>query len=741
MADGAGQGRGDAISGAGGAALLQGLLRLAAMLERPFDEAALRAALPVEEDLLELRHLERTVERLGFASQVLKATRSRLRRLPTPFLLVGREAGRVWVVRARTGSHVVLVEALHGGTTAATPTRAAAGAVRILLLRPAAAAHVPADQVPEPPAAAAKTPTAGPWRQQLMRRLRPVLGQVALASVVINLLALASPLFTMTVYNKVINHAALRTLDVLAIGMVSLFVFELVLRTLRGHLTAHTGARLDAALGVDTLHHLLRLPYRTFESVPAAQLLERLRQLEQVRTFLSSHLPLLMVDLAFVGLFLAAILCLAPSLALLTLGAMPLFALLSILAQRHQGALLQAQFKATAGKNAHLSETVGAALTVKALALEADMEARFDGRLVESAWFGFRASHVGHLIGSLGQALQQVTALGIVYVGARLIVAGEMSIGALVAVSILSARALAPMRQIAQALAQLQQTREAFTRLDALMREAPEGGPDQGVELPWTGRLRLERVTFHYAPGRPPALCEVSLDLAPGTALGVVGAPGSGKSTLVKLLLGLERPDTGRVFLDDHDLARLPPAAYRGRIGVVPQEVQLFSGTIAENIAMGARDRSFARIHAAAKFVGADEFIRRLPEGFDTRLGEGGSGLSLGQRQLVAIARALVRNPRILILDEATSALDAAAEAYLLANLRRAASGRTLVMVTHRPSVLAVCDRAVLLRQGRIVLTDTPQEVLRRTQAQGQAQGLAGAAAAAGRGSGAERQA
>ena len=709
MASGVGQGRrGKAAAGGHGAeALLQGFLRLGQMLDRPFDETQLRAALPADATEPDLEHLERAAERLGFVAQTLKANGWRLRRLPTPFLLIGREPGRAWVVRARTGSHLVLVEAVHGATTAATPARAAAGAGRALVLRPTGTAQKPA---------AAPKPVAGPWRQQLMRRLRPVLGQVALASVVINLLALATPLFTMTVYNKVINHAALRTLDVLAIGMISLFVFELVLRSLRGHITAHTGARLDAALGTDTLHHLLRLPYRTFETVPAAQLLERLRQLEQVRTFLSSHLPLLMVDLAFVGLFLTAILCLAPSLALVTLAAMPLFALLSLLAQRHQGALLQTQFSATATKNALLSEIVGGALTVKALALEAEMESRFDGRLVDSAWSGFRASHVGHLVGSLGQALQQVTALTVVYVGARLIVAGEMSIGALVAVSILSARAVAPMRQIAQAWAQLHQTREALARLDALMREAPETQGDQGVELSWAGRLRLEQVTFSYARGRPPALAGISLDLAPGTALGVVGAPGSGKSTLVKLLLGLERADEGRVLLDDHDLARLPPALYRGRIGVVPQEVQLFSGTIAENIAMGAPDRSFGRINAAAKFVGADEFIHRLPEGFDTRLGEGGSGLSLGQRQLVAIARALVRNPRILILDEATSALDAAAEAYLLANLRRAASGRTLVMVTHRPSVLAVCDRAVLLRQGRIVFAGTPSEVLRRTQ-------------------------
>ena len=209
----------------------------------------------------------------------------------------------------------------------------------------------------------------------------------------------------------------------------------------------------------------------------------------------------------------------------------------------------------------------------------------------------------------------------------------------------------------------------------------------------------------------------MSFEVAPGSMLGIAGAPGSGKSTLVRLLLGVEVPESGRVLLDDHDLAAVSPVSYRAQIGVVPQEIQLFAGTIAENIALGAADRTLARVVAAARFVGADEFIRRLPQGYETVLGERGTGLSLGQRQLLAVARAIVRNPRMLVLDEATSALDTAAEAHLLANIRRAGSGRTVLVVTHRPAVLEACERVLLLERGRVAHVGSAAEVLALTGA------------------------
>jgi len=231
------------------------------------------------------------------------------------------------------------------------------------------------------------------------------------------------------------------------------------------------------------------------------------------------------------------------------------------------------------------------------------------------------------------------------------------------------------------------------------------------------GRIRFENVSHRYTEDGSPALEDVNLEIESGQVLGVIGPPGSGKSTLTKLLLGLDQPDRGRVLIDDLDVRLWSPTALRQQIGVVPQEVQLFAGTIAENISMGAVDRSFERVVAAAKFVGAHDFIQRLPKGYDTVLSERGGGLSAGQRQLISIARALIRNPRILVLDEATSALDAATEDALLANLKRASRGRTIVMVTHRLGALTIAHRVLLLCEGHVEQEGTPNQIAAFTRA------------------------
>ncbi|MDW8124470.1 MAG: peptidase domain-containing ABC transporter [Geminicoccaceae bacterium] len=685
----------------GPSARLVGFARLLAMLDRPVVERELSAAWPAIEERAEPEELVRLATRLGMTAQLQRVRGRRgLARLPAPCLLLGAEPQAVRILRGRTGQHCVVVDPLSGETVASTPKSLLAWVRHALLIR--------ADVAP-----AARGGLLEP--RAILARLGSAFAEVVLASVVLNILALATPLFVMTVYNKVIGQAALATLDALAIGMATFLVFELVLRALRAHVASHTGARLDVALGGEVVHRLLALPYRRLVAAGGGEIAERLRELELLRGFVVGQLPLLLVDLAFVGLFLAALFVIAPLLGWITLAVLPLFVLLSALAHGPQQRAARAAGRWALAKSACLAEAFGQALTVKALALEPEIERRFERRLVASAWSQFKSASLAGVTGALGQGLQHATALVLVYVGARAIVGGELSIGALVAGSILSARTIAPVRQLFSAWHQLAQARTAWTRLSAGLAEAPEARPGSRAPLPaLEGRIRLEGVRFSYVEDRPPALADVTLEVRPGTMLAIVGPPGSGKSTLLKVILGLEQPQAGRVLVDEHDIRTLSPVELRARIGFVPQEIELFAGTVAENIALGAADRSFARIVAAAKFVGLHDLVQRLPQGYDTPLGERGQGLSAGQRQLVALARALLRNPRILLLDEATSALDAAAEAQLLANLKRAGSGRTILFVTHRLAVLEACDRALLLDQGRIVAEGTPAEIRAR---------------------------
>jgi ABC-type bacteriocin/lantibiotic exporter with double-glycine peptidase domain len=352
-------------------------------------------------------------------------------------------------------------------------------------------------------------------------------------------------------------------------------------------------------------------------------------------------------------------------------------------------------------------------LTVKSLALEPEMERRWEVRLANSAFTSYRAGNLSNVAATLGYLLQMVASLAILSVGAILAIEGEMTVGALIACNMLANRVLVPLRVIATAWHQVQETKEAFRRINEVMEEAAETPPGTASPTPeLRGRIQFEAVDFSFEPGQAPTLRGIDLSIDKGSVIGVIGPSGSGKSTLAKLMQGLYRPSAGRVTIDGTDVQHMSLQALRQQIGVVPQDNQLFAGTVRENIQMGALSRDPDRVVAVAKFVGAHDFIQRLPKGYETVLGERGVGLSNGQRQLLCIARALVRNPRILILDEATSDLDPVAEDFLLRNLQRAARGRTIVIVTHRLAPLAIADRVALLIEGRIERVGPPAEVI-----------------------------
>lgn len=540
-------------------------------------------------------------------------------------------------------------------------------------------------------------------RRLLSGRFRRVVFAILLASLVINVFALAAPLFVMTVYNKVIAQAALDTLNVLALGMLTLYAFDTVLRGIRGYIVSHTGARVDAILGGETMHRVLNLPYRDLESAPAGLMNERLRQLDTVREFFTGVVSVLLVDQFFILLFLIALFFLSPFLSGIALAVLPIFALLSFALHWAQRGFFEQRFRALATRSSTYLETLRNALTVKSLGLEPEVERRWEERVADAAATGFRAGNLAASVSVVGMLLQQLVALAIVFFGARLVIHGELSISALVAANILAARAIAPVRQTVSAWNQLQEARTAFQQLRVFLESPQAGTPGEAAALPpFEGKIRFEDVGCRYGPDLPPVLDRIAFEIPKEAIVAIIGPAGSGKSTLAKLLQGLYAPSSGRILIDETDIAHVSAPALRRQVISVPQENRLFSGTVRENLLYGLHEVAAERAVAATKFVGVHDFIQRLPKGYDTVLGEGGRGLSAGQRQMLCVARALARNPKILILDEATNAIDPAAEAALLRNLRQTAKGHTVLLLTNRLAPAAIADYVGLIVDGRI---------------------------------------
>jgi HlyB family type I secretion system ABC transporter len=679
--------------------LMRALLYVAQQMGRPVTEADVRrlAALP-ENALGEAGFLD-VGTRLGLEASALDLDAAPLDELPTPFTIVST-LGAVHVVVSGHGAHWTVLDVTEGRVWQTTVESVKALGARALVLRQ--------------PAVAAP---ANDWQARLTAKVRPVILKLAAASFAINLLGLATPLFMMVVLNRVIGHGpadAITTLMMaLSAGLLAAYALDFALRVLRGWLSARTGARLDMVMSGEVVHHLMQLPYRHFERTPSGVIAERLRQLDVLRGFFTGQLPALAIDLFFVVLFLAAVLVVSPPLGLITAVAIPLLIGVSLTTHRAQRRLADENFQALAAKSSTLTETVANAQTIKALGLEAEVERRWQARVEQAASTSFRVNHLANIAASGSGILQLVASLVLIFVGTWRVENGLLTIGGLIAANMLAMRALQPMRQLVVAWHQLQAVRAAFQRIDALMREPAESQPGTLAPLPpITGAITLDRVTYRPEDGAPAILHEASLDIAAGEIVGIVGPSGSGKTTIAQLIQGLFAPSGGRVLVDGNDVAHMAPAQLRAQIGSVPQDVQLFTGSVRDNIAMGVSDKDPNRVVAVARFVGAHGFIQRLPQGYNTMVGERGRGLSTGQRQLLSIARALIRNPRILILDEATSALDPAMEEQLLRQLKNNTRGRTLIMITHRLAPLAIADKVALVMDGRIERVGPPTEIM-----------------------------
>jgi subfamily B ATP-binding cassette protein HlyB/CyaB len=550
------------------------------------------------------------------------------------------------------------------------------------------------------------------WFIPAIVKYRKLLGEILLVSFVLNLFALVTPLFFQVVMDKVLVHRGLTTLDVIAFGLLVVSLFEVALSGLRAYVFAHTTSRIDVELGARLFRHLLNLPMGYFQARRVGDSVARVRELENIRQFLTGNAVTVVLDVFFSVLFIAVMLFYSGWLTLVVLASLPLYLLLSLLITPLLRARLHEKFNRGAENQAFLVETVSGIDTLKAMAVEPQMTRDWDKQLAGYVAAGFRAATLSTVAHEGVNLVGKLVTVGTLWLGAKLVIEGELTVGQLIAFNMLAGRVAQPIMRMAQLWTDFQQTGISVQRLGDILNTRTEVAGNKSPLPALAGRIELDQVVFRYRPDAPEVLRGVSLSIAPGEVIGVVGRSGSGKSTLAKLVQRLYVPERGRVLVDGIDLALADASSLRRQIGVVLQENVLFNRSIRDNIALADPGAPLEAVMRAAKQAGAHEFILELPEGYDTLVGEHGSTLSGGQRQRIAIARALITQPCILIFDEATSALDYESERIIQQNMKAICQGRTVIVIAHRLSAVREADRILVLERGQIVEQGSHAELL-----------------------------
>jgi subfamily B ATP-binding cassette protein HlyB/CyaB len=659
-------------------------------------------------DKLSTDDLLRAAQHLGLKAKLSKSSPDRLTLTPLPALALMRsqdDSLRVVVLAQCDGQRVLFQDGTNRPTIEPVEEFASQWTGQLILISSRASL------------AGGLAKFDFSWFIPALVKYRKLLGEVLLISFMLQLFGLVSPLFFQVVMDKVLVHKGMTTLDVLVIGLVIVVIFESVLNALRAYVFSHTTSRIDVELGARLFRHLVQLPLAYFQARRVGDSVARVRELENIRSFLTGNALTVLLDVFFSVVFIAVMLFYSVPLTLIVLVSLPLYFTLSLAVVPILRGRLDAKFARGAENQAMLVETVTGIQTVKATALEPAFCKRWDGQLAAYVSASFKTQNLATLAHEGVNLIGKLVNAATLWYGAHLVMNNDLTVGQFVAFNMFAQRVSQPIMRMAQLWTDFQQTGISVARLGDILNTRTEVPPSSTAQLPaLKGRITLDQITFRYRPESAPVLGGVSLDIQAGEIIGIVGRSGSGKSTLTKLVQRLYTPEAGRLLVDGIDISLIDAAQLRRQVGVVLQENLLFNRSVRENIAITDPAAPIEAVMRVAQLAGAHEFISELPEAYDTLVGEQGGSLSGGQRQRVAIARALFTNPRILILDEATSALDYESEAIIQKNMAQICQGRTVLIIAHRLSAVRYAHRIIVMDKGHIVEAGPHDYLVRQPQ-------------------------
>ena len=554
------------------------------------------------------------------------------------------------------------------------------------------------------------------WFVPVVAKYGKYLRTVLFMSFLLQLLGLATPLFTQVIIDKVLVHRSSNALDVLLIGMILTAVFSCWMDALRSYLFTNITSKMDVVLSSHLFRTITRLPVSYFNKWQVGDVVSRVGELENLRSFITGSSLTILLDIVFAVVYMGVMFYYSWVLSLVVMVILPLFVILNVVVAPIYKKMINDRFLIGAENRSFLIETITGVHTVKSSGVETNFIQRYEEILARYVKSVFSVVNLANIAGCIGTFLQQIFNLTIIWVGAIYVMDNSITVGELIAFQMMAGRMIAPVMRLVNMWQYFQQTRVSMERLGDIMNEETEPAFNPGrTTLPsLTGAIALDDVSFRYNPDGKNILDGMSVKIAPGMKVGIVGRSGSGKSTLTKLIQRLYLPDKGRILVDGVDLAQVEPAWLRRQIGVVLQDSMLFGGTIEENIKIACPNATHEEVVEAARLAGADTFIQELPHGYDTFVGERGSLLSGGQCQRISIARALILDPRIIIFDEATSALDYESEKIIMDNIDVISKGRTMLMIAHRLSTVEGCDAIIVIDHGRIVEAGSHAQLMER---------------------------